>query len=86
MAIFKQIPAGELSTKYTHYGWFCGLCPVYIGDIDSESPVLAERNWIPGLWFHTVLELYGLFIFLATCVAPEWEPAWPIAITGRIPG
>jgi len=28
----------------THKGWF-GLCPVYIGDIHGDAPLLVERHW-----------------------------------------
>lgn len=28
---------------FTHKGWF-GLCPVYIGDINTEGPCLDPRH------------------------------------------
>lgn len=83
MAIFGQIQQDELGTKYTHYGWF-GLCPIYLGDIDSTSATLAERNWVPSWWLVFCTELFGAYIFVRTYLDPEWEPMFPIAVGERI--
>ena len=47
MSILSQIPSTELGTRFTHYGWFCGVVPVYLGNLEGEAPLVAERNGIP---------------------------------------
>lgn len=84
MAIFGQVPKEELGTKYTHYGWFAGLCPVYLGDFGGTSATLVERNWIPNWWLVFCTELFGVVIFLRTWADPEWEPMFPIAVGAPI--
>jgi len=83
MAIFGQIQRNELGTKYTHYGWF-GICPVYLGDISGEAPVMAERNWVPGWWLSVSEWIFGKCILLRSIVDADYEPMWPIAIGGEI--
>jgi hypothetical protein len=84
MAIFDQVQRDQLGTTYTHYGWFCGLCPVYIGNPQSEAPTLAERNWIPSWWLDFTQWLFGCFIFINTVIDDDYEPLWPIKISGEI--
>lgn len=86
MAIFCQIPREELGTKYTHYGWFAGLCPVYLANIGGEAPTVVERNWIPSVWMHIVTELFGAAMFVRSAIDPDYEPMWPIAVSGEISG
>lgn len=31
-------------TLLTHKGWF-GICPIYMGDVYSDAPVIVERHW-----------------------------------------
>lgn len=84
MAIIGQISREELGTRYTHYGWFCGLCPVYLADLGSEGPTVVERNWVPSWWMGIVEWLFGQFIFVNSLLDPEYEPMFPIAISGKI--
>ena len=86
MAIFGQIPKEELGTKYTHYGWFAGLCPVYLADLGSEAPTIVERNWVPAIWLSIATELFGAAILLRSTLDERYEPMWPVAITGEING
>ena len=69
--------------SYTHKGWFL-LCPIYIGDIDSEAPCLEERLAI----FYPLLVLsellFGLAVELMLLLDPLYEPRFPIVITGRL--
>ena len=84
MSFIRPIAPEELGTKYTHYGLFCGLVPVYVGRPESESPDVVERNWVPALWLWIVVGVYGLFIAACSLVNDDYEPAWPITITGPI--
>ena len=65
---------------FTHKGWI-GICPVYIGDVDAEAPVIEERHIIfrPLLWFSTAL--YGL---LNNILPEDEQVGFPIKITGKI--
>ncbi|MFW9286994.1 hypothetical protein [Glaesserella parasuis] len=40
-----------LAEGYTHYGSLWGV-PCYIGDVESESPVIATANFIPQWFLH----------------------------------
>ena len=84
MAIIDRIKRDQFGTTFTHYGWFCGLCPVYIGNPESEAPIIAERNWVPAWWFVVTERLFGAFIFINTVLDDTYEPMFPIRISGRI--
>ena len=84
MSWFKPVSRAELGAKYTHSGWFLGLVPVYLGDIDSDTPVVAERNWVPEWYFWLVEAVFGLFCWANSILFKDFEPAFPIVITGRI--
>lgn len=84
MSWLDPIPADELGTRFTHYGWFVGLVPVYIGDPDKDAPILAERNWVPVWWFSFVAWAFQRFCDVAELLDPDFEPLFPIQIAGRI--
>ncbi|HEX4918049.1 MAG TPA: hypothetical protein VFV43_09155 [Limnobacter sp.] len=71
-----------LKEGFTHKGWF-GLCPVYVGDINSEAPLLSAR-WDCVEWLMDLSEA----VFSVTMPIHHWltgnEPMWPIRITGII--
>jgi hypothetical protein len=70
--------------EFTHYGWF-GCCPVKIGDLDSDAPVLAPR-WMVLEWLFDIQEVVqGLAIGLCSMLNPEYEPQWKIRVSGEIP-
>ena len=84
MSILDPVPRDQLGTTLTHRGWFCGLVPVYIGNLDSDTPTLIERNGIPEWWFSFVDWLFGTFVLVATTLVPDYEPQYPILITGAL--
>lgn len=86
MAILNRITADQLQREFEHVGWFCGLCPVYIAGIDSGEPTLVERNWVPEWWLDMTEALFGAFCYFASWADPEFEPVYPIWITGVIDG
>jgi hypothetical protein len=70
--------------KLTHKGWF-GLCPVYMtdpdvykGDTMQNAPVVVERHWslLP------VFLLSELVIAMMTYMNEDFEPFWPLRVTG----
>lgn len=84
MSLLKPVAPAELGTKYSHYGWFVGLVPIYLGNINSEAPIVVERNWVPECWFTAAEALFGLFCWVSSMLSQDFEPAFPIVITGKI--
>ena len=83
MALIDPVPPEQLGTRYTHRGWFL-LCPVYGGELESDAPLVAERNGIPTWWFNVNLALVLAFNWLGEAVFPDWESAFPFVFTGRL--
>lgn len=81
MQIFPNIPKEELGTTFTHYGWFFGVVPVYVGNVDSDEPILSARNWCPEFVFDIVEVMCGLAISM---MPEDSDPMYPIKITGTI--
>ncbi len=66
----------------THKGWF-GLCPVYLGDFESDEPLVCERHW----FFAPLMILSELIFdlcFFAQDMAGAEPTGWPIRVTGRL--
>jgi hypothetical protein len=86
MSILYSVPASELGTKYTHLGWFLGLVPVYVGDVEDECPLVQTRNLVPDFLFWAALALFTSFCWIAEALSPNFVAAFPICYTGRIDG
>ncbi|MFY2033724.1 hypothetical protein ACOTDT_16425 [Achromobacter xylosoxidans] len=84
MSILFQIRHPELGTRFTHYGWFCGVVPVYLGDLEGEAPLVAERNGIPEWVLSLASALFGAIIKVAAAVAPDYVFQVPLVVTGPI--
>lgn len=84
MAIFDRLNEAEIARDYTHYGWFCGLVPGYIGKTYSGCPDLCTRNWVPEWCFTFVAALFGAFAWMVETIDPDRTVAWPITISGTI--
>lgn len=84
MSILNPVPREQLGTRFTHYGWFCGVVPIYVGNILDEAPLVAERNGIPEWTFSLVGHLYSAFAWCAGQLAPYRDINVPIVITGAI--
>lgn len=71
-------------SAFTHRGWF-GICPVYLGRLDQPEPVVHERRpWMLPLMLFSEC-MYGIVFWVIGLVRPDYEPAWPIQVTGRLP-
>ena len=68
---------------FTHKGWF-GLCPVYVGALESDAPLVHERHWL--LLPLMVLSecIFSLLFSAISVLDPEYLPAWPLRVTGRL--
>ncbi|MFG0232467.1 hypothetical protein [Achromobacter sp. 413638] len=84
MSILSRIPSTELGTRFTHYGWFCGVVPVYLGDLEGEAPLVAERNGIPEWVLSLASALFGALVQVAAIVAPGRDIQVPLMVTGPI--
>ena len=76
--MFKDLPV-----KLTHKGWF-GFCPVFFGNLESVAPLVVERHWL--LLPIMILNewIFGGMFFFATLINPEYEPEWPLRVTGEL--
>lgn len=74
----------ETTVIYTHKGWF-GVCPVLLAGIDSDGPNVDPRHWSLGLLMDLSEVVFGAYIHLRTSLDQDYEPAWPILVTGELP-
>ena len=69
---------------YTHKGWF-GMCPIYLARIDSPSgPDVDERHWLLTPWMNFNEWLVGAWIFVRSMFDPDYEPMFPMLVTGKL--
>lgn len=70
--------------RFTHKGWF-GICPVYLADFQTYSPLVEPRHWVlyPFFWFS--LSAFGFHMMFMELLKPGYEPGWPLVITGKLP-
>lgn len=68
----------------THKGWF-GLCPVYFGNMHSESPLVLERHpaLLPLMMFS---EAMFQLVMIIMDIAGQDPPGFPLRITGKLDG
>lgn len=67
----------------THKGWF-GFCPVFIGGLDSDAPLIVERHWMALPLFMLSEAIFSIIFMVCSMLDPEFQPTWPIRITGEI--
>lgn len=67
----------------THKGWF-GVCPVYFGALQSEAPHVYERHGLLAPLMTLSEWIYAATFFVGRLVNPEFEPSWPLRITGQL--
>lgn len=78
----------KLSDEFEYKGWFFA-CPVYINfqDIDGEQGVeCAARLECLEWWFSVNAAVCQFMIGLMSMMNPNYEPAFPFRITGKIRG
>lgn len=68
---------------YTHKGWFC-LCPIYIANLETGEPTLEARRWVPEWWFTCNEIAFGLVVQVTMTFKPDFEPLFPILVTGEL--
>lgn len=83
MSLFKQLPPSEIIENFTHIGRFAGIVPVYV-NIDHSPIMIQERNWVPAWCLSGMLLLYSAFMWTVLLIDDDFEPMWPIDVTGEI--
>lgn len=86
MSILHPLSQAEIRANFSHYGLMFGCVPVYVGQPDSEAPVIAVRNGWPD-WLLDAA--HGLFVGVAVIcqwVNPHFEPCFWFELTGPIEG
>lgn len=68
---------------YTHKGWF-GICPVYFSRPESDAPGIDPRHWAFIPLMLTSELLFGLWFTFRGLVSDNYEPQWPMVITGEL--
>lgn len=66
-----------------HRGWF-GICPVHIGDIESDCPFLIERHWAFQPLFVISEFMFAATAAVASLLDDDFEPMRPIRVTGEL--
>lgn len=70
--------------QFTHKGWFL-LCPIYIADLDTDAPFIHPRHWSLMAWMLVNEALLATFLFVRSMMDPDYEPLFPIKVTGELP-
>lgn len=88
MAVFQHIQPEDMARHFRYRGWFCGIVPVYVGDLQSvNGPAVSVRNGIPEWTLDLVHVLWDGLLGLVLMVNPAHQDSgWPIKITGRLDG
>lgn len=73
-----------MRVEFSHKGWF-GVCPVLLADIDGDAPVVHPRHVLLAPLFWLSEAIFAAVFLLAAAVRPQWEPAWPLHVTGELP-
>lgn len=76
-------PRKHKGVPLTHCGWFF-LCPIWIGDLDRDAPLIVPRRFIPGMWLDINVALFGFFVPVMKTLNVNYTPAFPILITGEL--
>jgi hypothetical protein len=71
--------------KFTHQGWF-GICPVYVGELESEAPHITPRTENAFYEFLFTVSHYAFMAFFTVTdiLLPAWQPGFPIYITSEL--
>lgn len=74
----------HVAHEFTHKGLFAGVVPIYLSHIDSDAPYVVGRWWWCDLLMEIIEPLFGLCISLRTLFDDDYEPTYPMQITGEI--
>ena len=71
------------TATYTHKGWV-GICPVYIGGLETEAPNIdARHRWLEPLHSFSIT-VYQVCFAIVEMMGGDAQ-GFPIRITGQLP-
>lgn len=70
--------------KRTHKGLMFGCVPVFLDMTDQECPSVEGRNLLCEVFLSVAHNIFAVCIFIRTAVDREYEPSFPIQITGEL--
>lgn len=73
-----------MKAQFTHAGWF-GICPVLLGDLDGDAPLVHPRHWLLAPLFWLSEALMSAAIAVMSALRPDYEPLWSIVVTAELP-
>jgi hypothetical protein len=59
----------------THEGMFCGIVPIWLGDVRTDSPTIAGKGWFAD----RVLMPVTQFLFSVFAAISGYEE-WPLTV------
>jgi hypothetical protein len=70
---------------FTHKGWF-GICPVYIGDLDTDAPRLTPRldNAFGEFLFGVSHGAHKLAFTVIDALCPKCDPGFLLLVTEQL--
>lgn len=70
--------------KPTHKGLMFGLVPVYLDMSNEECPCIEARHWILEIPLDICHAIFACCVFVMTAMDANYEPSFPIMITGEV--
>lgn len=67
----------------THKGWLA-FCPVYFGGLESDEPLVVEREWVPVALLFLAIWFQQLSMFVIELFNDEYEGHFMLHITGEL--
>lgn len=68
----------------THKGLLFGIVPVYLDMTNEQEPIVEVRwSWLDPI-ADICAEIFGLCVAFRQFVDPDYEPMFPIRVTGEI--
>lgn len=85
MVISNQLKEAEIQAKFQHYGMLFGFVLVYVGNVESEVPLVEVRNGYPDWLLDVGYGISEMACAVTSFLHPSFDPVFRIVLTGRIP-
>lgn len=69
--------------EFTHKGLFCGIVPVYVGNVGDDVLDVKERHWVFVPLF-VICEWLLMFVAFLLFIVGRPTEVSPILITGKL--
>lgn len=81
VAVFKRMSRAEIREHFTHRGWYF-FVPIYL-TLD-DCPKVSARNGVPEWLMDLAEAVFGACVFVRSLLDPDYEPLYPLRVTGEI--